>query len=135
MALTTYIVHTYLLNITSYNPDLWKENKSLSVYCKDVSWNYIAFGSFHFRNFVFSYFGHFSCAIFFKFVSVLPILPCSVKKSKQTWLRIFVTSSTKTKNGKWNEKLNSFSWGSQTQKSKVFSLLSFRCIIVPSKNL
>ena len=29
------------------------------------------FGSFHFRNFVFSYFGHFSCVIFFKFVSVL----------------------------------------------------------------
>ena len=29
------------------------------------------FGSFHFRNFGFLYFGHFSCVIFFKFVSVL----------------------------------------------------------------
>ena len=37
-------------------------------------WNieyYFMFGSFHFRNFVFSYFGHFSCVIFLKFVSVL----------------------------------------------------------------
>ena len=32
---------------------------------------YFMFGSFHFRNFVFSYFGNFSCVIFFKFVSVL----------------------------------------------------------------
>ena len=61
--------------------------------------------------FVTLFFGHFSC-IFLKFVSVLNFclahLALLNKKSKQIWWRsIFVTSLTKTKDGKWNEKLNS----------------------------
>ena len=55
-------------------------NRSVNVY--------FMFGSFHFRNFVFSYFGHFSCVIFFKFVSVLIFcldhLDLLSKKSRQT---------------------------------------------------
>ena len=38
--------------------------------------NRLLISSFHFRNFVFSYFGHFSCVILFIFkISILPVLP------------------------------------------------------------
>ena len=48
------------------------------------------FGSFHFHNFVFSYFGHFRCVIFFKFfpfyISVLPIALLSKKVNKHDYV-------------------------------------------------
>ena len=89
---------------------------------KTKSWMVLSllFGSFHFLNFVFSYFGHFSCVIFIKFVSVLNFclahLALLSKKSKHN---IFVTSSTKTKNEKWNEKL--INHRNKNATSKYFS--------------
>ena len=61
------------------------------------------FGTFHFRNFIFLYFGQFSCLIFFKFVSFLNFLPCSEKKvNKQdyvifSYFRNFVNQNEKRK--------------------------------------
>ena len=46
--------------------------------------NTFMFGSFHLGIFVFLYFGHFSCVIFFTMCSVclffLPVLPCKINK-------------------------------------------------------
>ena len=71
------------------------------------------FGSFHFGIFVFSYFGHFSCMIFFTMCSVCLFFPaCLAMQDKQKitmYFCIFVTSLTKMKNKKWNEINFSFS--------------------------
>jgi hypothetical protein len=70
------------------------------------------FGSFHFCSFVFSYFGHFSCVIFFKFVSVLnfslahlALLSKKVNKHDYVIFWYFHNFVDQKKNEKWNEKL------------------------------
>ena len=68
------------------------------------------FGSFHFCNFVFLCFGHFSCVSFFKFVFVLNfclahLALLSKKVNKYDYVIFSYIHNFVKQNEKWNEKL------------------------------
>ena len=64
--------------------------------------------SFHFGNFVFLFFRHFGCVIFFTMVSICKAwqarLLKNINKHITYYFRIYVNLSAKTKNEKCNEK-------------------------------